>query len=241
MHILVTITSRTPLLYIYIYIYIWVFVCLNYWTPLRLFAENNSYSPAMDWFVTLLLLYSHVPYHNDAINKLTHSMIKTQEDFFNKIFTSHFILRVRKGYSRFACERELESEQNWNLLTATLMAVTLGLSCSPVVQPEVQRPTLLCDGFLYCILSASSLDPNPPSPFGLVWLSLPHLDSNWLQLNWHLTSLLTVLYNYSTPTRSPTRSLKSNAKSSSSGNKYHAVYRSLYSGASVYECTMGIF
>ena len=36
------------------------------------------------------MLYSHVPYHNDTI-------IKTQEDFFNKIFTSHFIARVRKG------------------------------------------------------------------------------------------------------------------------------------------------
>ena len=34
-----------------------------------------------------------------------------QEDFFNKIFTSHFIARVRKGCSRFACERELETEQ----------------------------------------------------------------------------------------------------------------------------------
>ena len=42
--------------------------------------------------------------------------------------------------------------------------------------------TLLGAGFLYCILSASSLDPNssglPESPFGRVWLSLPHLVSN---------------------------------------------------------------
>ena len=33
------------------------------------------------------------------------------EDFFIKICTSDFIARVRKGYSRFACERELETEQ----------------------------------------------------------------------------------------------------------------------------------
>ena len=32
-----------------------------------------------------------MPYHNDTINK------QTQEDFFNKICTSHFIARVRKG------------------------------------------------------------------------------------------------------------------------------------------------
>ena len=56
-----------------------------------------------------------------------------------------------------------------------------------------------------------------------------------------LTSVLTVLYNSSTPTRSPTRSLKSHVWSSSSGNNCHAVHRSLSSGASVYECTMGIF
>ena len=83
-----------------------------------------------------------------------------------------------KGYSRFACERELETEHNWNILTPKLMAVMLCHSCSPDAQPGVQRPTLLGDGFLYCILSASSLDPNssglPEGPFGRVWLSLPH-------------------------------------------------------------------
>ena len=39
-----------------------------------------------------------------------------------KYCTSHFIVRVRKGYSRFACERELEIEHNCNILTPTLMA-----------------------------------------------------------------------------------------------------------------------
>ena len=57
----------------------------------------------------------------------------------------------------------------------------LCLSRSPDAQPEAQRPTLLGDGFLYCILSASSLDPNSigsPSPFSPVWLSQPHLVYN---------------------------------------------------------------
>ena len=55
--------------------------------------------------------------------------------------------------------------------------------------------TLLGAGFLYCILSASSLDPNsiraPKGPFGLMWLSLPHLvyNSHGLQLNRPLTQL----------------------------------------------------
>ena len=124
----------------------------------------------------------------------------------------------------------------------------LCLSRSLDAQLEAQRPTLPGDGFLYCILSAISLDPNssePQSPFGLMWLSLPHLVYNSVRsltgTGTVLTSVLTELYNSSTPTQSPTRSLKSHVWSSSSGNNCHAVHRSLSSGASVYECTMGIF
>ena len=61
------------------------------------------------------------------------------------------------------------------------MAVTLCLSCSPDTQLEVRRSTQLDDGFLYCILSASSLYLNSSGskgPFGLMWLSLPHLVYN---------------------------------------------------------------
>ena len=56
----------------------------------------------------------------------------------------------------------------------------------------------------------------------------------------NLPSVLTELYNSSTPTQSPTRYLESHVGSSFSGNNCHAVQRSLSSGASVYECTMGI-
>ena len=38
-----------------------------------------------------VLLYRHLQHHNDTVNK------QTQEYFFNKIFTSHFIARVWKG------------------------------------------------------------------------------------------------------------------------------------------------
>ena len=68
-----------------------------------------------------MVLYSHVPYHNYKIIK-THAMIKdamikdamikTQEDFFSKVFTSHFICKGKKGYSKFACEKELETEHD---------------------------------------------------------------------------------------------------------------------------------
>ena len=82
-----------------------------------------------------------------------------------------------------------------------------------------KAPSAWC-GFPYHISSIS------PSPTGTGTL---------------LTSVLTELYNSSTPTQLPTRSLKAHVWSSSSGNNWHAVHRSLSSGASVYECTMGIF
>ena len=168
-----------------------------------------------------LLLYCHLQHHNDTI-------IKTQEDFFNKICTSHFIARVRRGYSRFACERELETEQKLQYFDPhfygrqrCVFLVLLMLN---------RRPTLLGDGFLYCILSATSLGPNSSGPqgrFGLMWLSLPHLVYNSVRsLTATLISVLTEIYNSSTPTQSPTRSLESHVGSSSSGNNCHAVQRS---------------
>ena len=76
-------------------------------------------------------------------------------------------------------------------MTPLLWPSTLCLSRSPDAQPEVQNnPSrtrhpaewpLLGDGFLYGILSASSLDLNssgPKGPFGLMWLSLSHLVYN---------------------------------------------------------------
>ena len=99
------------------------------------------------------------------------------------------------------------------------------------------------------------------------WLSLLHLISNfsgpqlnrgpwapsaWRGFPYHIssitpsptltaTSVLTELYNSPMPTQSPTRFLESHVWSSLSRNNCHAVHRSLSSGASVYECTMGIF
>ena len=137
--------------------------------------------------------------------------------------------RFKKGYSRFACERELETEHNCNILTPTLMAISvvsfLFFWCStggPVAQ--------LSAGWWLSLLHLISIFSGPqliraPSPFGLVWLSLPHLVYLRPISNWNsncLTSVLTELYNSSTPTRF----LKSHVWSSSSGNNCHAVHRS---------------
>ena len=109
-------------------------------------------------------------HHNDTMNK------QTSEDFFKKIYLS-FILKV------CVCERELETKQNCNILTPTLMAVSVvSFSFSRAAQPEAQGlSSLLDDGFLYCILSPTGLQNfigGPEGPFSRVWLSLPHLVSD---------------------------------------------------------------
>ena len=67
-------------------------------------------------------------------------------------------------------EREFETKQNCNILTPTLMAVSVvSFSFSRAAQPEAQGPSsLLDDGFLYCILSPTGLQnfiggPKAPS------------------------------------------------------------------------------
>ena len=74
------------------------------------------------------------------------------------------------------------------------------------------------------------------------WLSLSHLVTNGsglqtgLQTNW--LPVFTELYNSSI---AHSISLEWHVWSSSSGNNCHAVHRSLSSGASVYDCTMGFY
>ena len=98
------------------------------------------------------------------------------------------------------CERELETEQNCNILTPTLLAITVFLSSSPgLLNWGHEGPASLGTGFLYRILSPIRLIPNwliggLRAPSAGCWLSLPHLVSNWLNF------LCTELYSSSMPT-----------------------------------------
>ena len=73
------------------------------------------------------------------------------------------------------------------------------------------------------------------------WFSLPQHVSvlSCPKLTDFLSSLSYVIVQ--SPTQSPTQSLEWHVWSSSSRNNCHAFQRSLSSGASVYECTMGFF
>ena len=129
------------------------------------------------------------------------------------LFTSHFIARVPKGCSSFACERVLETEQKLHILTPLLWPSRCVFLVLLNAQPEVLGSTAGC---WLSLLHLISIFSGPQliralSPIGLVWLSLPHLVSNSLEFYWQLLGSLnsTQLYNNSTPTRSPTGSLKS--------------------------------
>ena len=113
------------------------------------------------------------------------------------------------------CERELETEQNCNIFTPTLMAISVvSFSFSRAAQLDARGPSSLLDaGFLYHILS----------PTGLVSKLTDFLSS---------PSYIIV--------PSPTQSLEWHVWSSSSRNNY-VVHRSLSSGASVYDCAAGFY
>ena len=155
-------------------------------------------------------------------------------------YTSHFIWKA-------VCERELEIKQNCNILTPTLMANSVvSFSFSRVAQPEARGPafcwvlafsTTSClqtfwspncsrgpllpgAGFLYHILSPTDWIFCAPS---YIIVQLP---TQYLPITGHR--------NVSLPP-----SLEWHVWSSSSGNSCHAVHRSLSSGASVYDCTVG--
>ena len=116
-------------------------------------------------------------YHHDTI-------IKTQEDFFRKIFVPlTLFVRVRKGYSRFACERELETEKKLQYFDPHSYGHQ---RCVFLVLKMLNRRPRgqLCWVMAFFTASYQQLlwSPNsigvPEGPFGRVWLSLPHLVYN---------------------------------------------------------------
>ena len=112
------------------------------------------------------------------------------------------------------CKRELETEQNCNILTS--------LAPHDIAVCRTRSPGLL--------------NRSPGGPASLGHFLIP---SSSHQLVSKLTDFL------SSPSyiivQPPTQSLEWHVWSSSSGNNCHAVHRSLSTGASVYECTMGFY
>ena len=75
------------------------------------------------------LLYSHEQLYIHIRMQKCNTAIKTSGHSSLEKYTSHFIW---KGYEEYYCVRgELETEQNCNILTPTLLAITAFLSHSP--------------------------------------------------------------------------------------------------------------
>ena len=142
------------------------------------------------------MLHSHDHYTYTYTRINIFNTIRTSGHSSLEKYTSQFIERV-------VCERELETEQNCNLLTPTLMAITAFLSRSPgLLNRQPGGPASLGHGPHSSIFSPTDLNCNCSigglrAPSAGYWFSLPHLFPNWLNF------LCTELYNNLTSTLLP--------------------------------------
>ena len=80
----------------------------------------------------ILMLFSHDHYTYIYTFRNILNTIRTSEDTSLENIPLTLFERVRKGYKRFYCVRgEFKTEQNCNILTLTLMAITAFLSRFP--------------------------------------------------------------------------------------------------------------
>ena len=88
-------------------------------------------------------------------------MITTQEDFFTNMYLSLYCKGSKRVTQCLRVRGSCRPKITAIFLPPLLWPSTLCLfSFSRAAQLEAQRHTLLGDGFLYCILSATSLEPN---------------------------------------------------------------------------------
>ena len=171
----------------------------------------------MNTLTCYIVIYIIIQHHNDTISKTDAWKIKTQEgrcmkenaeSFFTNIFTSLFTCKVRKGCSRFTCERVLETEHNLHILTPLLWPSRCVFLVLLMFNRRPRAHSAGCWLSLWHLISIFS-GPQISSGvseglLGRVWLSLPHLVSSCLDStgNCFGTSNSTELNNNSTPTRS---------------------------------------
>ena len=100
------------------------------------------YSPHHDQLYKHII---HIHLHMHPELKRRHNNKDERHSSLEK-YTSHFIERV-------VCERELETEQNCNILTPTLMAISVSFPFLWAAQPRASGSVSVGAGFLYHILS----------------------------------------------------------------------------------------
>ena len=126
------------------------------------------------------------------------------------IKTSDTVLKKNIPLALFetvVCERELETEQNCNILTPILLAITAFLSRSlGLLNRRPGGPASLGHVPQSSVLSLTRLIPNCNCSIGGLrahsvgcWLSLPHLVTNGSGLQTNRFPVFTELYNSSPP------------------------------------------
>ena len=144
--------------------------------------------------------------HTDAMNNR-----RNDKDAGRLLYQNIYLSLYCKGSKRVTQGLRVRGSwrpnRNCNILTLTLLTVNVVSFSFFWCSTGGPWPTLLDDGFLYCILSASSVDPNSSGPqVHSAWCGFPYHISSPTVCNSTRSSNSTELYNRSTPTRS----LKSN-------------------------------
>ena len=127
----------------------------------------------------------------------------TSEAFFNKICTSHFIVRVQKGLLKVCLWEGVGDRTELQYIDphsyGCQRCVFLVLQGCSTGGPGAQLSVGWWLSLLHLIgnFSGPQLIGGLEGPFGLAWLSLPHLISNFFSNC--LTSVLAELYNSSRP------------------------------------------
>ena len=113
--------------------------------------------------------------HTDAMNNRRNDKDARKKTSLTKYLPLTLFVSVGKGCVGFYCERELETEHNWNIWPQSYgfqRCVFLVLQGCSTGGPEA---TLMGDGFLYGILSASSPDLNSSGPQApSAWCGFPY-------------------------------------------------------------------
>ena len=157
------------------------------------------------------MLHSHIHVHAEIYIYILDTYRRNNKDAgrtsLYKYYLSLYLWGFEKSYLRFACERELKTEHNWNILTPKLWPSALCLSRSSDAQPEPWGPFCwllaffiasyqhllwtpihqglkpLRPGVAFLTISLSiDLVSYPARAEGLVNSTIS--PSNWLQLNW---------------------------------------------------------
>ena len=169
--------------------------------------------------------------------------LRRNEDARTQVFRKIYL----SLYWRVVCERELEIEQNCNVLTPTLMVITAFLSRSPGLLNREPSLSGTWSSFQHLLSNWSELQLLDQGPWGPSLLAAGSLYSILSPTDTNF--LCTELYYCFTPTQSlPITgqrnmqlppSLEWHVWSSSSRNNCHSVHRWPSFGASVCDFTMG--